>query len=779
MERYRLGEALFQSALDRGPAVLDSACAGDGPLRAEVEALLGSYQAWSAEVPAAPEPSLPRFGPYACDSVLGAGGMGTVYRAHRDDGQFAQDVAIKVLRGSLRSDWFRQRFLAERQTLARLNHPNIARLLDGGVTADGEPYLAMELVEGEPLDTYCDRLQLSVEKRIELFEQVIEAVDYAHRNLVVHRDLKPSNILVTAQCQVKLLDFGTSKLADEDSGTTLNRALTPRYASPEQLRGEPLTTATDIFSLGVMLYELLSGKWPFGDPESAADAWRRVAQETDPAPVDRRQLKGISQSLALDLNAILLKALDHQPDKRYRSVEELQEDLHRFAAGRAVLARRQTSVYRVRKFSWRYRWQLAGAAIVLLALVGATLLSVRQARAERLHAAVAQRESERAKRLAHFTTQTLMAVSPSYQSPLAGSPAAATITDLLDNAVRRVGPAFRGDPAGEAEMRGTIGQAYAELGQLDKARPLAERALAMARTIGPGFENQFTRILAQNCDLASFRGEVSLARRLCQESFDTLNRAADPDPNFQFGIAHDLAFMMYNDGAPPEDVERLYLQSAAIAERNFGRQDIRWAIAMTRVGETRLRAGKAPEAGQILRDVLALMRSLPGPPIEILGALRAMARFERGQGEYGKSEALLKEALSVFDKKPAGFYSRTELEVELLYVQTLAGRAAEAVKRALALARAPEPETEVRALGYMVAGLALSRTGSPLQAEPWLRKAVDLYRARPANRAAAHAEALNALAECLSRSGRGSEAAQVMEEARKRAAEGSAYTTRK
>jgi eukaryotic-like serine/threonine-protein kinase len=613
-------------------------------------------------------------------------------------------------------------------------------------------------------------LQLSVEKRIGLFEQVLEAVDYAHRNLVVHRDLKPSNILVTAQGQVKLLDFGTSRLTDEDSGTTLNRALTPRYASPEQLRGQPLTTATDIFSLGVMLYELLSGRWPFGDPESAADAWRRVGQEAEPSPVDHRELGGISKSLAGDLNAILFKALEHSQANRYRSVEELRWDLRRFAAGRAVLARKQTSAYRLRKFSWRYRWQLAGLAVVLLALVGATVLSVRQARAERQHAAVAQRESERARRLAQFTTQTLLAVSPSYQSPLAGSPAAVTITDLVDNAARRVGPAFRGDPAGEAEMRGTIGKAYAELGQLDKARPLLERALAMARTIGPGFENQLAAILAGNCDLASFRGEVSLARRLCQESFDTLNRAANPDPEFQFGLPHELAYMMYNDGAPLEDVERLYLQSAAAAERNFGRQDVRWAIAMTRVGESRLRAGKAPEAGQILRDVLGLMRSLPGPPIEILGALRAMAGVERVQGQYGKSGTLLKEALSVFDKKPAAFYSRTELEVELLYVQTLAGRATEAVPRALALARGPEPEAEVRARGFMVAGR---------QAEPWLRKAVDLYRAQPANRAVAHAEALNALAECLSRLGRAGDAAQVSEEARKRAAEGSAYTARK
>lgn len=374
VERHRLVEELFHTAIDRGPKYLDVACVGDPVLRAELDALLASYHLWSAELPPAPQPVLPRFGPYVCDFVLGTGGMGTVYRAHRDDGQFQQNVAVKVLRGSLRGEWHRQRFLAERQILARLNHPHIAKLLDGGMTSDGEPFLVMELVDGEPIDAYCDRLQLSLEARVALFQQVLNAVAFAQHNLVVHRDLKPSNVLVTAEGEVKLLDFGTSRLTGEDVGTTLHRALTPRYASPEQLRGEPLTTTTDTFSLGVVLYELVSGKWPFGDPESGKDAWRRLSQEPEPNSIDWSNLTGAVGALPGDLTAILHKALETKPDNRYRSADEFSQDLRRSLTGQPVLARRQTFPYRASKYVRRNRLALLAAALLTVA-VGAGLVS--------------------------------------------------------------------------------------------------------------------------------------------------------------------------------------------------------------------------------------------------------------------------------------------------------------------------------------------------------------------------------------------------------------------
>ena len=282
-------EGLFHAALERPACAREKwlkAQTADRAVRNEVESLLAGlrrHEELSSEPAAAArvagqngEPRLPGpFGSFQPVRLIGRGGMGAVYLGRRVDGQFEQNAAIKVMAAHLLgtdpdgADFVR-RFHTERQLLASLNHPHITRLLDGGVSPAGDPYLVMEYVQGEQLDRYCDRRKLSVEGRLRLFLQVCEAVDYAHRSLIVHRDLKPNNILVTADGQTKLLDFGTAALMAEDSKTTVTRTrmVTPRYASPERLRGEPVNTANDVFSLGVILYELLTGAWPFGSPDS-------------------------------------------------------------------------------------------------------------------------------------------------------------------------------------------------------------------------------------------------------------------------------------------------------------------------------------------------------------------------------------------------------------------------------------------------------------------------------------------------------------------------------
>jgi tetratricopeptide (TPR) repeat protein len=410
-DRRRLVEDLFHAALDRGPEFLDEACAGDDALKAEIAGLLASYQEWSVDLPPPVEEALPRFGPYSCDQVLGAGGMGTVYRAHRADGQFNQSVAIKVLRGSLRTDWYRERFLAERQTLATLNHPHIARLLDGGMTEDGEPYLVMELVEGEPIDTHCDRLRLTVDQRVDLFCQVLDAVDYAHRNLVVHRDLKPSNILVTKDGGVKLVDFGTSKLLEQDSTATAMRMLTPRWASPEQLRGEAVAISSDVYSSGLVLYELLVGGSPFGESQSVLASLERAAGNVSPAApaslVNERAatarsttLKALSKALAGDLGSILLKPLAQEAAARYPGAGNFREDLESYRAGLAVRATPPTLGYRLRKFVARHRWAVAATSGAMALLIAAGVYS-------RLEANRAQRRFEDVRQLARFVMSDL------------------------------------------------------------------------------------------------------------------------------------------------------------------------------------------------------------------------------------------------------------------------------------------------------------------------------------------------------------------------------------
>lgn len=366
--KQALAEVLAAAPDDRGQAIA-AACAGDEDLRREVEEYL-RYER-RAEVLLAPPPageSLPaeqsppeRVGPWRILREIGRGGMGVVYLAERDDGEYRQLAALKLVRDRRGSAVFVDLFRRERQILAQLEHPNIARLLDGGTTPAGQPYYAMEYVEGEPLVEYCRRRNLSTTQRLRLFLKVADAVNYAHRRLIIHRDLKPGNILVKANGEPKLLDFGLAKVLDPSvesdltvSGTPL---LTPTYASPEQLRGEHLTTATDVYSLGVILYELVSGRLPYDRPgQTLFRLWTAVCDETPPPP-----------GVTTDLDSIVLMALRNQPEQRYSSVEALAADLELYLDGRPVRARQGNALYRLRRFVARRKWAVAAAAAAFLA----------------------------------------------------------------------------------------------------------------------------------------------------------------------------------------------------------------------------------------------------------------------------------------------------------------------------------------------------------------------------------------------------------------------------
>src|ERR1039457_31663 len=399
-ERWHRIESIFHAAIqtrieDRVEYVR-KACNGDELLFVELQRMLTAHDAESESTKSgAAEHECTRagdsLGEYRIDREIGHGGMGTVYLAHRADGHFEQQVALKVVSAHLRSQFFTERFRTERQILAQLNHPNITRLLDGGVSADGDPYLVMEYVDGRPIHQFCDTRQLPVADRIRLLLPVCSAVEYAHRNLIVHRDLKPGNIFVTSEGVPKLLDFGTAKLllaGATDSAATHFGLMTPRYASPEQLRGEPITTATDVYSLGVLLYELVTGAWPFGNPESPITGLELAIKDIEPARPssvitdESARLRSESKSklgrlLEGDLSSVLKKAIDMDPRRRYSSVEHFSGDLERYLRGDPVLARRPTLFYRSARFAQRNRWGMT-AGMVLSAVLAFTALSALQ-----------------------------------------------------------------------------------------------------------------------------------------------------------------------------------------------------------------------------------------------------------------------------------------------------------------------------------------------------------------------------------------------------------------
>ncbi|NBC15798.1 MAG: protein kinase [Bacteroidetes bacterium] len=435
--RWQQVKAIFQEALERPPsergAFLEDACGGDQELLAEVQSLLVSdeHAEGFLDVPALdPEeedehdPFIGmQVGVYRLRSLLGRGGMGAVYLGERVEGDFEQQAAIKLIHAGLRSPELRRRFHTERQVLARLQHPNIARLLDGGVTEDGVPYIVMEHVDGLPLTDYCDLHCLDTDARLDLFLTVCDAVRYAHRNLIVHRDLKPRNILVDTEGRVKLLDFGIAKLLDEEPSaegpvTTGLRVMTPEYAAPEQVRGEPVTTATDVYALGIVLYEVLTGQRPYRLSSSAPSEIERVICGTDPArpstmitraasaddppttrPVTPEEIGAarstapdrLRRRLTGDLDVICLKALRKEPGRRYASAEQLADDLRRHLDGLPVTARPDTLRYRATKFIQRHKVGVVAATLVILALVGGIVATAWQAR-------VAAAERDRAER---------------------------------------------------------------------------------------------------------------------------------------------------------------------------------------------------------------------------------------------------------------------------------------------------------------------------------------------------------------------------------------------
>ncbi|HEV2691123.1 MAG TPA: serine/threonine-protein kinase, partial [Bryobacteraceae bacterium] len=414
-ERWKqVREILYAaSEMDTGgrEQYLEESCAGDSQLRAEVERLLAALgnSGEFLEPDGAPEDPKPDFkiGPYRILEEAGRGGMGVVYRAARDD-DYRQEVALKLVKRDMESGFLIGRFRRERQALALLNHPNIARLLDGGTSPDGRPYLVMEWVSGQSITAYCQAHELMLKDRLELFLKVCDAVAHAHRNLVVHRDLKPSNILITEEGHPKLLDFGIAKIfspGPDDTQETITmagaRLLTPDYASPEQVRGEPVTTSTDIYSLGAVLYELLTGVRPHRlDTRTPSEIEEVICTKEVARPSAVTEAPATPQQLRGDVDNIILKALEKEPARRYLNVEELGGDIRRYLEGRPVLARPGSFRYRVSKLVRRNKLLTGAAAAVVVALTVGLMAALWEARIAHRERLAAERRFDLARRVA-------------------------------------------------------------------------------------------------------------------------------------------------------------------------------------------------------------------------------------------------------------------------------------------------------------------------------------------------------------------------------------------
>jgi len=500
-ESWRRVRQILEQALevspDRRSVYLEEVCAGDKVLRREVEALIAADQqagtgflAGSAveasSILAAPEELVSlagtRIGPYQIVEEIGHGGMGTVYRAVRADDQYRKEVAIKVVRGGLGDEFRLHRFLSERQILANLDHANIARLLDGGATEDGRPYVVMEYVEGRPIDEYCDQGKLPVPERLKLFRTVCSAVAYAHQRLVIHRDIKPVNILVTKDGDPKLLDFGIAKILDPadtgvDQTVTVMRLMTPEYASPEQVRGEPITTASDVYSLGVVLYGLLTGRRPYGPASRVPRDIVQAVIETEPekpsASVTRAETvtaqsvsetrdeipEKLQRRLRGDLDNIVLKALRKEPERRYASVEQFSEDIRRHLEGLPVIARPDTFFYRSGKFVKRHKASVASAITVLLTLIVGLAITVHETYVARAERAKAEQRFNDVRKLAN---SLLFEVHDAIQTLPGATPARKLI---VDRALQYL-DALAKEAKGDLSLQRELGAAYEKVGDV-------------------------------------------------------------------------------------------------------------------------------------------------------------------------------------------------------------------------------------------------------------------------------------------------------------------------
>ncbi len=648
------GEAVRQTGEQRA-AFLDRACDGRPSLRAEVERMLWADEAASADflehpliewTDAAAEGEADdvglRLDPYRLVERIGAGGMGTVYRAERTDGAFEREVAVKIVRGRIVRPEDLLRFRTERQVLASLDHPNVARLLDGGTTEDGRPFLVMELIDGLPIDRYCATEGLGLHARVELFQQVCAAIEYAHQNFLIHRDVKPDNVLVTADGTVKVLDFGIAKLLEPESlpfaapvTRTGVRPMTPGYASPEQIRGEPVTTRSEVFVLGVLLYELLTGHSPFVAKGALTHEIEAAICATDGLPA--------GAALRGDLGAIVGKALRADPEQRYGSVLQLADDLRRFVADLPVSARPETFGYRARKLIQRNRLGTALAAALVLA--AGSFVVIQQYQSRRL-----AEERDKAAQTLGFLVETFKS-----SDPRTTDGKTVTARQVLETAAARADRDLAEQPEVRASMLDAIGQVYTSLGLLDEAAALLGRALALRRAL-PGPDTLETAATEYHlAELELQAGDLDAAEPLLRHALEVRQRRLPADAAEVGETLHALGTLLARRDASDE-AEVALRQALAVRRTDGDAERLVVAETLDELGNLALRRGNFEEARMLYEDSLRIQRRWLGEHhVAVAQTLAALASVPIEEGQPDEAEILLRDAVAIQrEKLPPG-----------------------------------------------------------------------------------------------------------------------------
>ena len=746
---------LVKSAVECGPEAwtgfLNEKCGTDLAMRAEIESLLREHEGASRfiETPAlhlAAE-SLVRAGAYRAGqtigtyeimSLLGSGGMGEVYLAQ--DRELHRKVALKLVRRGMASDDMIHHFKREEQLLASLNHPNIAQLYGGGVSADGIPFFAMEYVEGERLDEYCNERALAIKERLQLFRKVCSAVTYAHQHLVIHRDLKPANIRVTAEGEPKLLDFGIAKLLDSENAQrsgetlTLQGVMTPDYASPEQISGRSITTASDVYSLGVVLYKLVTGQSPYRTKTNRPEEIARAITEQEPArPSTTVGLSSNQQStirnqksLRGDLDNIILMALRKEPARRYASVAQFSADIQRHLHGRPVVARKDTFTYRTSKFIKRHPFRVAAAALILLSLVGGMVTTTWQAQA-------ARHEKAKAEDVKNALVRML-----NYSNPIVFSPqnnGQKTVKEILDETAKRLeNGEFSNQPEIKVELEQIIAECYYGQGNYALASKHTEEYLDLHRKLYG--ENDIKTLAAseQRAFMLFSEGKLAESEKHYRKILPLMRNEKRKGNIKAENVAHALDNFGYLRRTQGDSKEAELLFRESLALRSQMPKESLYIIGPTRstLASTLADQGRFEEALQTAREAVAeyRLREETGTP-NFSFTLTVLGGFLTEKGDYAEADTNLREAEAIQRKflNPSSLWLGDNLRNQAIsfYQQGRYAESLSKVTEALRIYRESfGPYYDNYPTALIINGLILAKTGQPEEGETILREAVKI-----------------------------------------------------